>query len=155
VPTLAATALRNTPALSVAVCPSGSVFVGDSAKVTEYQDGTAVRWEWVTDLPAAAGGVYDGPALDMVCDSQSYLVVATPVCLNVRRPDGAVDRFDFDSGMPMNNSNLLTLDSNKEGVWVGTPQGLLRWSRGQGARITLYVLVNPCQALSRSCFCCR
>jgi len=142
VTTLATKTLRSAPALSVAVCPSGSVFVGDEDKVTEYQNGAAVRFEWVTDLATLAGGVYDGPALDMVCDSQGYLVVATVVCLNVRRPDGNVVRFDFDSGMPMNNSQLLTLDSNKEGVWVGTPRGLLRWSRGQG---TLVIFVKSCQ----------
>ena len=118
--------------MSIAVCPSsGDVFVGNNATVTRYVGGKAVRWEWVTRLADASGGAYDGPANDMVCDSQGNLFVANDVSLNVRRPDGVVEQVDFSQGMPMNLSTTLALEPGTEALWIGGPIALLRWSRGQ------------------------
>lgn len=126
--------LSSDPALTIAVCgPQGLVVAGTSDKVFVYTAGAATpRWEWVTDLAAEAGGAYDAPATALACDEADGTVfVATIVALNVRTPSGAVLRYDYTEGLPVNGSSSVAVEPETGAVFVGAPGGLVRWSRGQ------------------------
>ncbi|EDQ88047.1 uncharacterized protein MONBRDRAFT_33081 [Monosiga brevicollis MX1] len=119
------------PADAVAECGEWLFYGNDERVVQLDRAGKVRRWEWVTQLTLEEGGVYGGPVRDMSCDKDGILFVANEISLNERALNGMVNRYDFQQGMPLNNATLTTVEPGTGAVWIGTPQGLLRYSRGQ------------------------
>ena len=119
------------------------VSVGNSTKMSHIDTaapGTIRRWEWATDVDTGLGGPYDGPitALAYDDDAGGVLYVGTPVCLNVRQPNGAIFRLAAREGLPWGNITSLTLDSasspsgggggggwTRARLWIGTNRGVI------------------------------
>lgn len=138
------------PAQSVAFCGQQNIILaGDNSTIRTYHNLKFQRFERVTNLSDAAGGAYDGPARSMVCDETdgtTFMAIATAI--NMRDPNGLVSRIDYQQGLPLNDSYWLALEAapgggNLPALWIGSSQGLVRWSRGQDADADFRFFYGP------------
>ncbi|EGD83339.1 hypothetical protein PTSG_03947 [Salpingoeca rosetta] len=114
-------------------CKQGAkeAFSGGPASVQTFDaDARLVRWDWVTNITSAAGGVYDGPVTSMALDDDGVLYVGTPVAINARQPATAtVSRFDYQQGLPMNNTQIVAVEAGgTQALWAASPSATMRLS---------------------------
>eukprot|EP00043_Microstomoeca_roanoka_P019783 m.229726 g.229726 ORF g.229726 m.229726 type:complete len:770 (-) comp17056_c4_seq1:240-2549(-) len=126
-------AIADARAVTAVACLPGSstVFSGGAATVQQFQNYAMVHWEWVTDLTTASGGVYDGPVSSMALDTNGTLYVATPVAINMRTSDGVVSRFDYQQGLPMNQTQIVVVESNTQALWAASPAAVMRLDQAE------------------------
>ena len=79
------------PVAAIALSPSGDevavgtdqkLYILDAAKL-----GSVIRWEWVTQLSTASGGVVDAPITTMAYDACGSLWIGNAICVNVMFKD--------------------------------------------------------------------
>ncbi|GMH63048.1 hypothetical protein TrST_g9923 [Triparma strigata] len=85
------------------------------------------RWEWVTDLSGAWGGVIDTPITSLAYSPSSELLyIGTTEVLNIwDEKTSRFSRIGGNEGLPMRNITSLTVDDEKGFVYIGTTEGLI------------------------------
>ncbi|GMH98182.1 hypothetical protein TrVE_jg1208 [Triparma verrucosa] len=85
------------------------------------------RWEWVTDLSGAWGGVIDAPITSLAYSPSSELLyIGTTEVLNFwDEKTSRFSRIGGNEGLPMRNITSLTVDDEKGFVYIGTTEGLI------------------------------
>ena len=125
-------ALPDDREATAVACRTGAqhAFSGGPGTVQTFDaaSGELKRWEWVTNLTSNAGGVYDGPVSSMVLASTGELHVAPPVAINTRHTNGTVSRFDFQQGLPMNETQLVAVEADTNALWAASPAAVMRLS---------------------------
>eukprot|EP00050_Salpingoeca_kvevrii_P011097 m.12660 g.12660 ORF g.12660 m.12660 type:complete len:765 (-) comp3253_c0_seq1:54-2348(-) len=110
---------------------SGHIFAGTNDDVSMLSsEGSLLRWEWVTKIETAQGGVYDGPVDAMVMD-KDVLLVGNVLGVNARFPNGSVSRIDWSDGLPYNTTTALAVDERGD-LWVGFAKGAARRDHATG-----------------------
>ena len=144
------TAVVNTPAginavvWSPATAAAASfIAAGNSEKLwlINPADGSIKRWEWVTDVATASGGVLDDTVTALVSAPAALreggeeeeglpLFVGNPTCLNVRDANASFARIGPDQGLPVGNITSLAVAYDVDGspqLWVGSAFGVAVW----------------------------
>eukprot|EP00943_MAST-04B_sp_MAST-4B-sp1_P001535 g1535.t1 len=137
------------------------VVAGNSEKLwfLDYKENTVLRWEWVTDVATASGGVIDNAITSMSFVPSTFLsslsskinddlemydiFIGNPSSINIMYLNKSVYTINGDHGLPYNNitciaySNIYSPssadDQNQEEptlqVWIGTTKGLILWQK--------------------------
>lgn len=101
--------------------------------------GQISRYEWVTSVTLDRGGPIDDAITALAFGPDGSLAIGTPTCLNVRKPNGAIERVGGDEGLPVANITSLTFanahlsqsaSSVSDQLWIGTTSGVILYEHG-------------------------